>query len=103
MEKAEPGAKRILSGMVADTLALAHAEVVVQSVSALQPGAGGDAEKWYHEGQRYFCGRGVPKDYAEALKWYRKAADQGHALAQTASALAMEEEATASRKTAQRP
>ena len=27
-------------------------------------------------------GRGVPQDYAEAMKWYRKAADQGHARAQ---------------------
>ena len=28
-------------------------------------------------------GRGVPQDDAEAVKWYRKAADQGYALAQT--------------------
>ena len=27
-------------------------------------------------------GQGVAQDYAEALKWYRKAADQGHASAQ---------------------
>jgi TPR repeat protein len=80
--KGEPAAKRILSDMVGDTLALAQAKVVGQSVSALQPGGGDDAERWYQEGQLYFCGRGVPKDYAEALKWYRKAADQGHALAQ---------------------
>ena len=30
----------------------------------------------------YANGRGVPKDEAEALKWYRKAADQGYAPAQ---------------------
>lgn len=30
----------------------------------------------------YEHGRGVPQDYAEALKWYRKAADQGNADAQ---------------------
>ena len=30
----------------------------------------------YHEGQ------GAPQDHAEAVKWYRKAADQGHAKAQ---------------------
>jgi hypothetical protein len=35
LEKADPGAKHILSGMVADTLALAHANVVAQSLSAL--------------------------------------------------------------------
>ena len=32
---------------------------------------------------RYDNGRGVPQDDAEALKWYRKAAEQGYALAQT--------------------
>ncbi len=30
----------------------------------------------------YDNGRGVPQDYAETLKWYRKAAEQGHASAQ---------------------
>ncbi len=30
----------------------------------------------------YLIGRGVPQDYAEALKWYRKAAEQGDAKAQ---------------------
>ena len=28
----------------------------------------------------YAKGEGVPKDAAEAVKWYRKAADQGHAV-----------------------
>ena len=28
----------------------------------------------------YAKGSGVPRDYAEAMKWYRKAADQGNAL-----------------------
>src|ERR1035438_1005386 len=27
----------------------------------------------------YDAGKGVPRDYAEAMKWYRKAADQGNA------------------------
>ena len=33
-----------------------------------------------------FCygkGNGVPKDYTEAVKWYRKAAEQGNATAQS--------------------
>jgi hypothetical protein len=30
----------------------------------------------------YADGHGVPQGYAEALKWYRKAADQGNAHAQ---------------------
>jgi len=33
-------------------------------------------------GYCYDNGRGVEKDYAEAVKWYRKAAEQGHAEAQ---------------------
>ena len=33
-------------------------------------------------GVRYFAGNGVPKNEAEALKWFRRAADKGHAKAQ---------------------
>jgi TPR repeat protein len=31
----------------------------------------------------YFEGPGVPQDYAEAVKWYRLAAEQGYAIAQS--------------------
>ncbi len=30
----------------------------------------------------YINGQGVPQDFAKALQWYRKAAEQGHAKAQ---------------------
>ena len=30
----------------------------------------------------YENGKGVPQDYAEALKWYHKAAEQGNAYSQ---------------------
>jgi len=30
----------------------------------------------------YHRGKGVPQDYAKAVKWYRTAAEQGHAFAQ---------------------
>ena len=33
-------------------------------------------------GGMYDNGHGVPQDYAQALTWYRKAADQGYAAAQ---------------------
>ena len=33
-------------------------------------------------GRGYYDGRGVPQDYAEAVKWYRLAAEQGDADAQ---------------------
>lgn len=40
----------------------------------------GDADAQYNIGQIYKLGRGVPVDLAEAEKWYRLAALQGHDL-----------------------
>ncbi|MSR43556.1 MAG: hypothetical protein EXS19_05920, partial [Pedosphaera sp.] len=37
----------------------------------------GDASAQYNLGVMYANGLGVPKDEVEAVKWYRKAADQG--------------------------
>jgi TPR repeat protein len=45
--------------------------------------AQGDVEAQLSLGSRYLRGRGVPQDYAEALKWFRLAADQGNADAQS--------------------
>ena len=42
----------------------------------------GDAEAQVLLGAFYTWGQGVPKDNAEAVKWYRKAAEQGDAEAQ---------------------
>jgi TPR repeat protein len=36
----------------------------------------------YNLGLMYGKGWGVPQDYAEAAKWYRRAAEQGYAKAQ---------------------
>ena len=33
-------------------------------------------------GYMYYTGEGVPEDDTEAVRWFRLAADQGHALAQ---------------------
>ena len=41
---------------------------------------GGEAQN--NLGGMYEFGRGVPQDYGEAVRWYRLAADQGHASAQ---------------------
>ena len=38
-------------------------------------------------GSMYFHGRGVAQDYAEALRWYHMAAEQGHAHAGVALSL----------------
>ena len=42
----------------------------------------GNLAAQYNLGVMYATGNGVPKDDAEAVKWFRKAADQGHAHAQ---------------------
>jgi TPR repeat protein len=43
----------------------------------------GDAPAQRTLGFMYEYGRGVAKDYVEAVKWYRKAAEQGYAAGQT--------------------
>jgi TPR repeat protein len=100
--KVAPGAKRILSGMVADTLALVPARANAEAEGWYRKGHSyfvsenyTEAVKWYRKaaeqnnadaqnalGVCYHNGDGVPQDYAEALKWYRSAAEQGHARAQ---------------------
>jgi tetratricopeptide (TPR) repeat protein len=67
VETAKPGAKRILSGMVADTLALAHV---------------GEAEAAFNRGCDYYSGNGVPLDQTIAVKYFREAAEKGHVAAQ---------------------
>ena len=42
----------------------------------------GDAGAQNNLGNRYSNGEGVPQDYQEAVRWYRLAAEQGHAKAQ---------------------
>ena len=37
----------------------------------------GDADAQFNLGTMYGIGLGVPQDFAKAVKWYRKAAEQG--------------------------
>ena len=37
----------------------------------------GDSLAQFNLGLMYYNGRGVTKDYTEAIKWYKKAAEQG--------------------------
>ncbi len=53
-------------------------QVVLTTAGALL----GDSEAQYNLGVMYQNGQGVTQDYAETLKWYRKAAEQGLATAQ---------------------
>ncbi|WP_420448786.1 tetratricopeptide repeat protein [Candidatus Palauibacter sp.] len=41
----------------------------------------GDADAQYNLEVMYYCGEGVPQDYAEAVRWYRAAAEKGYATA----------------------
>ena len=41
----------------------------------------GDAESQLKLGSMYSRGKGVPQDYGEAVRWYRKSAEQGYAKA----------------------
>jgi Sel1 repeat-containing protein len=65
--QASPGARHV--GSIADLLQQAEA---------------GNAQAQYELGIHYYDGAGVPKDSANALKCFREAADQDHALAQLA-------------------
>src|SRR5262245_53828453 len=38
-------------------------------------------QKWFETGEKYDFGQGVARDHKEAFKWYKKAADKGHASA----------------------
>jgi uncharacterized protein len=42
----------------------------------------GEARAQWGVGNMYYRGRGVPENYAEAMKWFRLAAEQGEARAQ---------------------
>ena len=57
--------------------------LVAQDINTLMKRAQkGDAPIQNNLGFLYEIGRGVPQDYAQAVKWYRLAADQGYAKAQ---------------------
>jgi len=101
IEKAESGTKRVLSGMVVETLALARREAELVEV-IYQRGLrfekqGEHAEAFdcfkraaerrhllsqYKLGCCYDFGNGVPQNSVEAAKWYRESAEQGLAISQ---------------------
>src|SRR5947209_8753494 len=51
----------------------------------------GDAESQVELGRRYDEGKGVAKDQVEAVKWYRKAAEQNYARGQNSLGACYEE------------
>lgn len=68
-------------------------DAAAQSLAELtQKAASGDTEAQYQLGAAYDAGRDVPRDLAEALKWYRRAAEAGHIEAQNSLGSAMQAE-----------
>ena len=94
VEKVAPGAKRILSGMVADTLALINAganshfekgEVCYKSGNFAEAFAcyrkaaeQGNAKAQNKVGFCFHFGMGITEDRHEALKWFGKSTRQGN-------------------------
>ena len=54
---------------------------LVFGFSGLQNVGADQADKDYKTGLKYYNGDGVTKDYTEAFRWFRKAADQGDQMA----------------------
>src|SRR6185312_11351087 len=62
---------------------VAHQRKLVASANAARAQAErGDAKAESLLGHMYYHGEGVPQNYAEAFRWYSKAADQGDAKAE---------------------
>jgi len=64
VEKVAPGVKLILSGMVADTLELIHAQ---------------ETENIFQRGVKCCLANEIPHDFVEAVRLFRQAAEKGHA------------------------
>jgi uncharacterized protein len=58
-------------------------ELGEQLESLRKAAAQGDAVAQLIMGHRYDNGEGIAQDYAEAVKWYRKSAEQDHVLGQS--------------------
>lgn len=70
--------------LIAAPRALAEETKDQKDISELRAGAEkGNAEDQCNLGGAYFKGDGVPKNVVEAVKWWLKSADQGHAVSQS--------------------
>ena len=63
-------------------LSVGHTASAQFSSELLNKAQGGDAEAQSALGDIYYYGEGVEQDYAEAVKWWQMAAEQGNAKAQ---------------------
>jgi TPR repeat protein len=78
-EKSVKAGESVEAGKVVEVERVVEAEKIIQE----RPESNDiDAEAQYELAKKYESGEGVPQDLAEAAKWRRKAAAQGHADAQ---------------------
>jgi TPR repeat protein len=77
-----PGKRLIflLVAVVIGAVTAAHADEPLDQL--LARAQQGDASAQAELGWRYARGDGLPQDYAEAVRWFRRAADQGNVAAQ---------------------
>jgi|GEM_PF-5763341 len=75
-------AKTILAVILSAITIRALAQTPPPSADVRKAGELGNAAAQTSLGDAYYFGRGVPKDPTEAVRWYRKAAEQGDAYAQ---------------------
>ena len=73
--------KRMMMAVVLAVAGIAAADSDVDTFKTVLEKVA-DAETQYRIGNCYAEGKGLVKDEGEAFKWYRKAAEQGHADAQ---------------------
>ncbi len=78
--KGRPFRVILLAATILSLLATASLSADVETL--LKKAEAGDAISQYLLGEAYYFGRGVTRDYPEAMKWYRLAADHGYAAAQ---------------------
>ena len=71
----------IFSLVLSLTISFSQAQTV-HIDSLRQKAEQGDADAQFILGASYYHGKGVPQDYVEAAKWWRKAAEQDQAYAQ---------------------
>lgn len=73
--------KRVRSG-VQETRTRVDAVQGARVQRDLERARAGDPDALYEMGERHYQGLGVPRDYGEAARWFRQAADRNHARAQ---------------------
>ena len=85
IDKAAPGAKRVLAGMMVETIVLAETKALIE----LSPNKSPLLESWCKKGEdchANLCNRGenypASSNFIDAEKWLRMAAEKGHTRAQ---------------------